>query len=207
VLSPHLKEARTLGMQEGLIASGAAVVALEQSGRVGFVTPAAEQMFDDDFCVSGGLLVTTDSEGATSLARLMRTARFVNARTDLSNIAIRRSSGRRPVIVQPIPLRTAELQAISGVRILLMLVDLDRPNIASVSDLQRLFLLSRAEAEIACLIAQGHSTAEIAAERKVTTATVRGQLKGLFRKLDVTRQSDIVRLVERVGRCAAQRGK
>lgn len=55
-----------------------------------------------------------------------------------------------------------------------------------------LFQLTPAETAVALLVAEGKSRAEIAAERRVSSATVMAQLKSIFHKTGVTREAALV---------------
>lgn len=66
--------------------------------------------------------------------------------------------------------------------------------------LQELWNLSAAEAAIAMLLAQGYSRDQIAASRATSPATVHSQLKSLFRKADVSRESELVALIGNIVR-------
>ncbi|SMF70244.1 helix-turn-helix transcriptional regulator [Allosphingosinicella indica] len=55
-----------------------------------------------------------------------------------------------------------------------------------------LFQLTPAESAVALLVAEGKSRAEIAAERRVSSATVMAQLKSIFHKTGVTREAALV---------------
>jgi DNA-binding CsgD family transcriptional regulator len=85
-----------------------------------------------------------------------------------------------------------------GARILLTLTDLDSSATSTASDLRMLFDLSHAESQVAVLLGEGHEPVEIARRRRVAIDTVRGQLKSIYRKLGVGRQSDVVRLLARL---------
>jgi DNA-binding CsgD family transcriptional regulator len=61
---------------------------------------------------------------------------------------------------------------------------------------QRQFGLTDAEAQIALSLANGASLAEIAVNRSVSVATVRVQLKSIFAKAHVHRQSELVALIK-----------
>lgn len=65
--------------------------------------------------------------------------------------------------------------------------------------LERLFGLTRTEAELAVLIARGQSPEAIATARGVRFETVRTQLRGVFKKTETHRQAELVRLVGWVG--------
>ncbi len=58
--------------------------------------------------------------------------------------------------------------------------------------------LTQAETEVAAAIAAGREIGEIADARQVSRETVRGQLKVVFSKCSVSRQSELVRLVSTI---------
>lgn len=58
--------------------------------------------------------------------------------------------------------------------------------------------LTRAEAEIAILAAEGYSRDEIANVRGATLNTIGSQLKSIFTKADVSREAELVALVNRL---------
>jgi DNA-binding CsgD family transcriptional regulator/PAS domain-containing protein len=82
----------------------------------------------------------------------------------------------------------------------------ETPDLGSV---QTAYRLTRAEAEVAVLVAQGRSVREIAAARGVAVGTVRNQLKQVFAKTGVRRQAALVRVLadgERGGRGSRHSG-
>ncbi|RTL61144.1 MAG: helix-turn-helix transcriptional regulator [Hyphomicrobiales bacterium] len=58
------------------------------------------------------------------------------------------------------------------------------------------FDLTSAEARLALDLSQGHTLSEIAGARALSQHTLKTQLKSVFQKLDVRRQSDVVKIVE-----------
>ena len=64
-----------------------------------------------------------------------------------------------------------------------------------IGRLRSLYRLSKSEAELATLLADGLSPADIAVARHVSIGTVRNQIKQIAAKLECQRQSDIVRIV------------
>ena len=99
-----------------------------------------------------------------------------------------------PLILTIVPVTQA-----AGVRAALLLASMALPaGDPLVGTLQRMFGLSRSEAEIAVRIADGLSPGEIADERNVSFNTVRVQLKSLFSKLGCTRQAEVIILVRSI---------
>lgn len=77
----------------------------------------------------------------------------------------------------------------------LYLSDPGAPFNASEEQLIHTFGLSRKEAGIAIALANGLDLKEISVQKGVSLATVRTQLKGIFHKLGVNKQQDIIRLL------------
>jgi len=61
--------------------------------------------------------------------------------------------------------------------------------------LRRMFHLTAAEARVASLIVEGYPVAEAAEELHISVHTVRTQLKSIFAKTGVSRQTDLIRIV------------
>ncbi len=200
LMARGMREWRAAGMAEGLAAAGLPSILLDDSGRAIQVTPSAAAMFGEDFGIRGGALWARHSGSMQELARL---AAFASGRLDgeaPQGAVIRRADGRKPVSVQPLAVRGLGLDVFPGARLLLVLVDLDRKGAAAAEDLIRLFDLSAAEADVAVRLSAGDSLAEIATGRKVSRETVRVQLKSVLRKMDAGRQSDVVRVIDRLAR-------
>lgn len=77
----------------------------------------------------------------------------------------------------------------------LYLSDPGAPFNASEEQLIHTFGLTRKEAGIAIALANGLDLKEISARKGVSLATVRTQLKGIFHKLGVNKQQDIIRIL------------
>ncbi|MBN9697252.1 MAG: helix-turn-helix transcriptional regulator [Zoogloea sp.] len=80
-------------------------------------------------------------------------------------------------------------------RLALYLTDPDKPIETSEQLLQRLFGLTAAEARVLERLTAGLSVEEIAQGSGVSPATVRVQLKALFKKTNTRRQADLIQQV------------
>jgi DNA-binding CsgD family transcriptional regulator len=65
--------------------------------------------------------------------------------------------------------------------------------------LRALYGLTPAEAKVAAGLAEGRTSAEIAARHSVSIGTLRNQLKAVFFKTGARRQAELVRLVLALG--------
>jgi DNA-binding NarL/FixJ family response regulator len=71
-------------------------------------------------------------------------------------------------------------------------------------ELRQMFGLTTSEVAIAVALTSGHEVEEIARTRHVSPGTLRVQLKSIFLKTGVRRQSELVALLLRVSRLPRQ---
>lgn len=197
-VAQQFREARAKGIGEGAALTGQASILINHHGCVSYVSPAAEALMDASFGMTGRRLRAADAQCNASLRQLGKAARDDEPASAPPSIVIPRGSDRRPLLVQVVPVRGLGLDMLPGTRLALLVTDLGRDSIADPDDLRALFQLSSSEAEVATLIARGFTVREIANRRGVADETVRVQIKSLFRKMEVKRQSDVVRLIDRV---------
>lgn len=214
-LAPCFNRATRLSMQvlalqatsvlEGLSIAGMPAAILDHRGQVCMSTPAAEMLFSNSFGIRNGILWAEDSRSSRELARVSSVARGHLPGNLLSNFVIERMDGRSPVIGQPLCIRSSGLDLLPGARLILMFVDTAAQTGLPAKELMRLFGLTPSEAEVAMYLSQGLSISEISEIRRSSRETVRIHLKALFSKLDVQRQSDLIRIIDRIGRTGIPR--
>jgi DNA-binding CsgD family transcriptional regulator/PAS domain-containing protein len=109
---------------------------------------------------------------------------------------ISRESGRRafPVMVGPLLVARPEHVTDEACAVL-FIADTEGRQIVTTQNLETLYQLTHAEAELVRLVAEGRSLEQVATERGVTMNTVRSQLKQVFSKTDTSRQGELVHLV------------
>jgi DNA-binding CsgD family transcriptional regulator len=110
---------------------------------------------------------------------------------------VRRRDGRRPLVLQVIPLVGAAQDVFFLARAAILLTDLDVERSAVLPDkaLVTGFGLTSSEARLAKRLASGESLKEAADGEGVTFETARSRLKVIFNKLNVHRQAELVRLL------------
>ena len=96
------------------------------------------------------------------------------------------------VIANPIP---PDLAARTGAEVLVLVSNPEAERSFPDAVLRDLYRLTAAESDVANGLLMGYSLQEIASLRKVSLGTVRIQLKSILSKTNVTRQSDLVRLL------------
>ena len=104
--------------------------------------------------------------------------------------------GRRPLSLNVVPLKEHDPASLGGERFALVLVNDPETNAGATEDeLRTLFGLTRSEAHVARLLADGHSLADVCEALDISANTVRTHLKRIYTKTGTHRQSSLVRLV------------
>jgi DNA-binding CsgD family transcriptional regulator/PAS domain-containing protein len=101
-----------------------------------------------------------------------------------------------PVLVTPMHahLITSDLDY-EGAKVAVFLSDPNLQQPISVDSLVSVYNLTPSEAQVAISLANGHSIEEIANSSHHSAHTIRSQLKSVFRKTGVSRQSELIKLL------------
>ncbi|MFZ3324403.1 MAG: helix-turn-helix transcriptional regulator [Methylocella sp.] len=111
-------------------------------------------------------------------------------------LAISRGSGRKPYTIQIMPLRSCHANFFNRPpAALVLIVDAERAAHLPPEDLQKLFDLTPAEAQVAILVLRGHGLQSVADELRVTLSTARTHLQRVFEKTGTHRQAELVRML------------
>lgn len=205
ILGEGRREAGDLGAALDRMRAG--IVALDRAGCVRSVNAAAEAL------VAGYLNLRTGREPeAAEPADRDRLGRFlaeylpgrgVPRRT---SILLRRKGGGRPLFVEALPLPgsasdgawTSNWMCHGANGLILLVRDLLAPSTRAIEPLLQPLGLTTAEARVAALVGRGSSPREAAATLAVGESTVRTQLKAIYAKLGIRRQSELAVLVTRL---------
>lgn len=112
-------------------------------------------------------------------------------------IIVRRGNAR-PFLIHVIPIDGAVRGPFLGARVLLILNDLEKKVQPSANELMRIFRLTAAEARLAALISTGMSLEAATEQLGIARETARTQLKAIFAKTGVHRQSELVALTSKL---------
>lgn len=101
-----------------------------------------------------------------------------------------------PLLVTPMHahLLTSDLNY-EGAQVAVFLSDPNLQQPISVNNLVSVYNLTPSEAQVAISIANGHSIEDIARTSNHSTHTIRSQLKSIFKKIGVSRQSELIKLL------------
>lgn len=101
-------------------------------------------------------------------------------------------------LLKIIPLGISMFQKLGGDPSALIVIE-GAPRKASAADLQCIFGLTAAEAELLSLLSLGYSVEQCAQHRGVRISTARTQVRAIFSKTGVSRQSELMRLLADIG--------
>ena len=212
-LKPHIAQAVTLADRLGsmttnwqfglalLDAMPQGAIVLDQAGHVLFISRTAERLLRDQ----DGLLVTERRLAAPrggdmqALDKLIRSA-LQTARGSLGAgggwLRLPRPSGRLPYALFVAPVVGEAVLAILGRPAVIVLIhDPDSSAGLDPRVLRSLYGLTEAEARLAGALVSGHDVASAAHLLNIAPGTVRVHLKAIFRKMEINRQQDLVRLI------------
>jgi DNA-binding CsgD family transcriptional regulator len=174
-------------------------IVLDQDGFVAEVNAAAEAVFDNDFRVKDRRLFVRDPAARALLK---------DAIVELKTSPRRNPLATEPIIVQrhdklPVIVRTwrfdgAAQGSAQDMRALLTVNAFAPTPGPPAADPARTFRLTPSEAKLASVIARGASPEIAARELKILRETARNELKSVFAKTDIHRQSERVALILQV---------
>lgn len=173
-------------------------LAISRSGRLVFINALAERLIGQSEALSirqdhlvfrdpaQGRLVEQLASHPSMIDALQMQERVLNLGDDRSKIA---------ALLAPIDIRDVFDTAMPA-SLMIYLHDLRRTARASAALVGKLFGLAPAEARLAILLGEGLTLRAAAARMGITENSVRSYCKNIFQKAGLSRQTDIVRLIQ-----------
>jgi DNA-binding CsgD family transcriptional regulator len=176
----------------------AGVIIVESDGRVVEMNRAAELVLrrDDGLTVRRGKLCAQRIFDHEKLARAITTAASVKTAAAVGRMLVGRRGGRVAYILTVAPLGV-ELAVYERPLAMILVADPDARS-PSEMDLAEFFGLSQAESRVAAALLAGKKLREVAADSGVQITTVRTQLSSVLRKVGVTRQTELIRVLSHI---------
>lgn len=220
LLQRHVEQALSLALRLGTLeqqcrfgmrlldALPYAVFALDGSGRIVFMNTLADQLVEhgDGLLAEGTHLACRLPGQQPLLDRLVAAALVADSGSVRGGwVRIHRASGRRCYLALVSQLAGGEeLIDEFRPRLLVIVTDPDRSTVPDEQALRDLYGLTEAEARVAAQLAAGHSVQSAAAVLHQSPETLRFHLKHIFRKLGVSRQQDLIRILTEIGLVARE---
>ena len=170
----------------------AGVMVADGVGRVIELNRAAEEIVrrDDGLIVRNGRLDASGMPDSEKLAKLIADA--VNGAA-AGRMLVRRRDGRPACVLSVAPLG-ASLALQERPLALIVVAGPDAPS-SSERELAELFGLSPAESRLAAALMTGKRLRDVAGASGVRISTLRTQLSSILRKVGVTRQAELIRVI------------
>jgi DNA-binding CsgD family transcriptional regulator len=178
--------------------SGMAIVQLDAAAQVIRLNKQAEALLGAGIRVIDKRLVAEQHEATNSLDRTLRALLWsINGATLMPPIPLSRA-GRRPLFAYPLSLSSIIDNPFAHCRALVVLIDPDKKERPPDALLRSAFNLTAAEARLATRLATGETLEHASDELGIAKETARNQLKSVFGKMAVHRQSELVALLSRL---------
>ncbi|MCY4645666.1 MAG: helix-turn-helix transcriptional regulator [Gammaproteobacteria bacterium] len=180
--------------------TGPGVIQLDWQGRIVAASDGARRLLraGDRLCDTGGSLCARSPTDDAVLQRLLsRALPPLGRQAAGGSMVLRRPAGRNPLElhVSPVGPREASLCAWPVAALVLVAEAARRQTVIGPDLLAAHLGLTRAEARVAVMLAEGKSVRDIAESTGRGTSTIRTHVQRMFRKLGIARQTDLVRLV------------
>lgn len=204
-LSRSVRLAESLGFQklEGMIVgwehAGIAAAILDHRGRVLRTTDTLTRRLGTGLTISGRRLTAASASDQEALDEHIQGCLVPARAKAVVPVPVRRAGGRLPLILDISPLAPDRSSTLGGGRVVVMVRDPEATTPPPDQLLRSIFSLSKAEARLALALAEGGTLVDAADRLEVSHETARSQLKTVFAKTDTNRQTDLVRLISRLG--------
>lgn len=203
VISTRLAAAGGLAqaLQTALAQFDCGAFIIDRNCRILLANEAAGRLVGDGLLIDRGQLKAASRDHQAAFARWIASVlRGAPEATELQPIALPRSGGGQKLLVQAIPVGAGPQAANlpNGAAALLIVIDPEKETRRTSDKALRLLGLTPAEARLAAVIGAGHSRAEAAGALGLSELTVSDTVKRIYSKLGISRQSELVRLVERL---------
>jgi DNA-binding CsgD family transcriptional regulator len=211
LISTHLGRARSTGrvLSETIDQFQCGALILDASLRVLHANRAGEAMIGDGINVQRGELTASAQELRAPFQRFLRCALVTDADGGVADpIALPRPNGGKPLLAQAVPVSrsVARFSLPQSASILVLIVDPEAGGRPAPDKALSLLGLTPAEAKLALLIGEGRSRGEAAAMLGIAVSTASDTIKRIYAKLDISSQSALVRLLDRLA-WLARRGE
>jgi len=202
---PHFARAALLSARLGFDRARAATEALDLIGLASAVVSRSKRLMNANALFQalipgqvqdGGPRIRLSDKKADAMLSVALDRVLMKSETrDIFSLPVPAAEGGPAFALHVIPVRRAANDVFSEASCFLVATPVQRREAPPLSLLQGLFDLTAAEARLARALAGGQTLAEAAGSFGVQTGSLRTQLKGVFAKTGLSRQSDLVGLL------------
>ena len=198
---PDAGAASADGMLDVVTLLNKAAMVLDRRGDVLGMNAEAEALYPVALGKRQGRLFALHRAAEPSFRALLAGAILPVPDPDLSPALMTRlprRDGGNPLVARAIPLAGVARSGVGQAAAMLLLIDPDRRCSVDPEMLQIAFGLTRAEAHLAGILADGADLFEVASRLRISRSTTRSHLRSIFTKTGTCRQGELVALLARV---------
>jgi DNA-binding CsgD family transcriptional regulator len=181
-----------------LASLGLPALVFDRAGRVLVVSELLERPSDHVHWRAQDRFGLKDSKADALLRRAMETLQSDGVGSNRS-FPVRGPDAQVALIAHVAPIRRSARDLFSQSVGVLILMPAKTPHAPSVELVQSLFDLTAAEARVARSLTVGQTVDEIAAEKGISSHTVRTHVRGVLEKTGSRRQADVIALLGGIG--------
>jgi DNA-binding CsgD family transcriptional regulator len=191
-LARALGASAAAGALQAFEVSGKAVVLINRRGEAYRLNESAEELLRGEVRIEKRRLVCNDWRATAALNRALHELMWQRVGGGLSQPIPLPRLGRHPILAYPIKLNNLAANALADCQALVILIDLDKQPHTSETALRITFNMTAAEARLAARLSVGESLESATEQIGIAKETGRNQLKSIFLKAGVKRQSELV---------------
>ena len=201
-MAKHMAVSTATATLDALSQVNCPAMLIDWRGRVIASNAKADHLLGSGLSLSAGRILAADPAAQVPIDRLVAGAarmRDANAFAALAPVVVRRKD-RAALLLDALPVSGLRADVFLHACALITITEIGGTTSPSVTRLRTALGLTESEARIAKLIGTGRSPAEAATALGITLETCRTNLKRIFDKAGVSRQSQLALIVSRVGR-------
>ena len=179
------------------------LILYDHDARPVYINPTAEAIIETHPALQledGNLLLTNPEDDKSLHQTIVETAAIDPDDSWKQSVAI---GVTHPDVEAPLPILVTPMHAhlitsdldYEGAKVAVFLSDPNLQQPISIDSLVSVYNLTPSEAQVAISLANGHSIDQIATNSNHSAHTIRSQLKSVFRKTGVSRQSELIKML------------
>jgi len=179
------------------------LILYDRSAQPVYINPTAKSIIESHPALQlqeGDLLITNPADDKNLRKTIIDTAEIDPDDSWKQSVAI---GITHPEVEAPLPILVTPMHAhlitsdldYEGAKVAVFLSDPNLQQPISIDSLVSVYSLTPSEAQVAISLANGHSIDQIASNSNHSAHTIRSQLKSVFRKTGVSRQSELIKLL------------
>lgn len=196
LMSNRVAFERVQGAVAALEVVGIPAAIVDDAGRAIATNALLDDMTPEVVMPRRARIALADPAADAVLATALENVRARRALEAPQSIPVAARNGHPPMVVHVHPVRRSARDVFSSSSAIVLVTPVSVSDMPSAALLQGLFDLTPAEAKVASALGGGKTITQIAAGSGTSASTIRNQIRSVFTKTGLHRQSDLVGLLQ-----------